>query len=146
MAVLMTLKGDKRLMRNLQKIQREARDLRSFFKDVGVYMLSSINKTFQSEGNPSWGDIKDSTKKARERKNKWPGKILQVIGTLKDSIVPEVSRTDLKVGTSVPYAKHLHFGTEYMPDRVFLQFLNEDVKTIHRIFESHLKKTMFGLG
>lgn len=143
MAILMKLTGDAKLMRNLKKIQREAGDLRPFFKKVGVYMLGSINRTFQAQGRPKWKGLAKSTMRGRERIGKWPGRMLQVTGRLKGSIVYRASRNDVEVGTSVPYAVHLHFGTKKMIDRPFLQFMNEDVKMIHKIFEQHLKDRLF---
>lgn len=143
------LKGDKKLMRNLKKLQRQTSNLRPMFKKIGIYMMGSINRVFQAEGKPKWIDIVESTKKARTRKGKYPGKILQVSGRLKGSIVYKAGNRDVAIGTSVPYASFLQsvkgekMATRHIPSRPFLQWLDEDIQVVHRIFEDYLKRTVF---
>jgi len=132
----MTLSGKKEVMAKLQKAQQLMGDLTPTMKKIGIYMMASTNKTFQAEGKPKWKDIKEATKKRREKIKKYPGKILQVSGKLKNSIVSKAEKDNVKIGTSVPYAPYLQFGTSRgLPSRPFLQFLPEDIIKINKIFE-----------
>ena len=140
--VRMTLRGDKQLKANLNKIQQKTSKLRPLFKQIGVYMLGSVNRTFTSEGKPKWTDIQECTKLQRARIGKYPGKMLQITGRLKRSITFEASNSDVKIGTSVPYAPFLQFGTRNMSDRPFLQFLKTDEKIINKIFERYLQRAI----
>ena len=141
----MNLRGDLRLMTNLNKLLKTSNDLTPLMKRVGVYMLASTNETFQSEGRPEkWKDISKQTKNRRASRGKWPGRILQVTGRLKGSIVYQAGKEDVVIGTSVPYARKHQFGFK-VPARPFLGFLDEDVITINRIVEDYWGETVKSL-
>lgn len=107
-------------------------DLQRIYRGIGEVLQTTMEDQFKEEGaylGSGWDSLAASTIKARERKGKWPGSILQVTGRLVSSFTYEVNGNTLTFGTNVEYAKYLHFGTKRMPARpLFSSLLTEEVK------------------
>ncbi len=143
----MTLKGDKELIKNLKRLRQVSKSLQPFFKRVGVYMLASINQTFQEEG-PGWKFLKPSTIFVRAKQGYWPGRILQVSGKLKGSITYEATDDNVRIGAAdnVPYAIYNQslsgdkMATKHNPSRPFIGWQDRDAPRITKLFEDHFNK------
>jgi phage virion morphogenesis protein len=80
-------------------------------RDMGERMEFSIEETFRQQGRPTkWKDLAPATKRARERKGTWPGKILIITAILKNSINYRADRKGLTVGTADIRARILFLG------------------------------------
>ncbi|HBG06319.1 MAG: hypothetical protein A2075_12175 [Geobacteraceae bacterium GWC2_58_44] len=72
---------------------------------------SGFERNFAAEGRPAWPDLAPSTKKARARKGKWPGQILQVSAAgLASSVQEFFTATTAGAGTNKFYSAIQHFG------------------------------------
>jgi len=112
MGVRMSLTAD---LRNAQRVQRliEIVGSRAILKTVGVDQVSWIDQNFRAEGKEErWRPLKPATIKRRRNGS---SRILQDIGTLKDSMVVgqpiSESDTEIMVGSMVKYADMHHSGT-----------------------------------
>lgn len=88
---------------------------------IGEIVQSSVERNFEVGGRYSspgsykgggskWKDLANGTKKARKRKGKWPGPILQVSGRLAGSIHYNAHNDKVEVGTNLVYAAIHEFG------------------------------------
>lgn len=133
-------------------------------KQIGAYMLGSINKNFENQGRPTkWAPLAPSTIAGRRNKNKASIKILQDTGYLKNSITYDATDDEVKIGTNVIYGKTHQFGADiktrsssrkvstkshkktstkkpyiHIPARPFLLFQNEDKDAIREILIANL--------
>lgn len=130
----------------LDTLQTNSEHLNDPLDDIMGMLLSSIQNNFDDEGRPEkWEDLADSTKKARARKNKWPGQILSVSGQLSSSINGQVDGNSILIGSDKPYARIHDLGGEAgknksvtIPQREFLLFQDEDITEAEDILAEHL--------
>lgn len=84
---------------------------RPIMAGISVEMLSQTERGFELEG-PGWQKLRPRTVKAREKKGKWPGKILQVSNALARSYVTSYGDDYSQIGSNLVYAAiHHHGGT-----------------------------------
>jgi len=158
MNIKAVLKADGVIAR-LAKIAKAGKDLKKPLNAIGDVVISSVEENFEQEGryesaesyrggNNRWADLADSTKAARAKKGKWPGKKLQMSqGGLAASIHKNVGLQTVAVGTNKPYAAIQQFGGQAgrgrsvtIPARPFLVLQDEDVEEIRSIVERHISK------
>jgi len=89
---------------------RRGRDMTPLMQRISGILGSGIERNFEAEGRPKWPDLAESTKKARARRGKWPGQILQVSGHLATSVQEFFSPTRAGAGTNKIYAAIQNFG------------------------------------
>ena len=106
----------------LANLKAKIGNLKPVLDIIGEIVKSSVEENFQQGGRYSsagswrggsakWQDLADSTKKARQRKGKWPGKILVVSAAgLASSITHRVIGDAVHVGTNKVYAAIHQFG------------------------------------
>jgi len=106
----------------LKKLAAAGKNLSAPLAAIGEIVLSSVEENFAQEGrfesagswrggNTRWADLTESTKAARARKGKWPGKKLQVSqGGLAASVQKTVTAKDVTVGTNKAYGAIHQFG------------------------------------
>lgn len=107
-----------------QMISKE-RSLEPFYNRVGKILLYAVAAQFRSQGayfqkGMPWMKLAPSTIKERKRAGYTPIKILRRTAGdagLLGSINYSASSEGLTIGTNVPYAVHLHYGTRFMPAR-----------------------------
>jgi len=87
-------------------------DLRPAMQAVAGVMAASVEENFAQEGRPKWPFLQPKTEKAREKKGRWPGKILQATGALASSIQSDAGKNYAQVGTNKEYAAIHQFGGE----------------------------------
>jgi phage virion morphogenesis protein len=136
-----------RLTELLKALERKSGNLRPALVGVAAVMMDSTESNFEQEGRPRWQDLKDSTKKARARKGKYPGKMLQVTSGLSSSVSEKVTATSAIVGTNKAYAAIHQFGgmagrkkSAEIPERPFLKITKEDIEEAERLLIRHLLK------
>lgn len=121
--------------KQLAKIAEESYKKINFpriYRGIGEVLQTSINFQMEDEGGyfgSKWSSLAPSTIQQRQRKGKWPGKIMQVTGRLKSSFTYNINGNNLTIGTNLDYAKYLHHGTSRMPARpLFASLLTNEVK------------------
>ena len=154
--------NSRELEAKLNKAGKDLDDLRPTFKQIGAYMISSIDKNFREEGRPKkWKPLSQATiaKKGSSR-------ILQDTGALKNSIailkeskgsitIGVLNVSNPKSGASVrKYGEKHQEGGVIMskhgsriipitiPQRKFIMFQTEDVKAIKEFFRDEVRKIL----
>jgi phage virion morphogenesis protein len=102
------------LDQTLSRLSHAVADMTPAMTAIGEKVASLIDNTFVNQATPygnSWAELSDVTK-AKRRKGPRPGndKILNDSGILKNSIVPNPSRTQVEIGTNEKYGKTHQFG------------------------------------
>lgn len=139
-----TLKTSDVGQRYLLKVARKLDKTKAALTQAGLYMLGSIDKNFQQEGRPNkWAPLSKMTKALR--RGSAPFRILQNTGRLKSSIAYQVSQGQVKIGTNVEYASLMQHGGRTkeghkVPARPFLVFQSDDIKSIRKLFLTHVKQ------
>ncbi len=105
----------------LQRLVELGADMTPVTRPISEDMMAAVEDRFADEASPEgpWADLAPSTKKAREKRGTWPGKILQESGQMLSRIVPFYSEDEAGVGTNylapggdaILAAIH-HFGTD----------------------------------
>lgn len=96
----------------LGQIAARLKDMRPVMRPISGIMDDEVQENFEQEGRPKWEDLAESTKKQRERKRHWPGKMLQVIGQLKAANQPGYDNESAWVGNNKKYAAAHNFGAD----------------------------------
>lgn len=102
--------ADKELLDGVKKLSSKASNMSTLMSKVGGIMANAVEENFEKEGKPKWKSLADATIKARIRKKRWPGKILQQTGQLVASIQTQHSQSIAVVGTNKAYAPLHQFG------------------------------------
>lgn len=135
---VLRIQGITHLTANLRKMAKLPKKDKKVMARLGILMLKSTDKTFQTEGQnllgTKWTALKDETL-ARRRTGAGAGtpKILQDTGLLKQSIVyeiPEPLNVRWGPGTTAPYGKWHQLGTKHMTDRPFLGITKDDAEKL----------------
>ncbi|MCL2689053.1 MAG: phage virion morphogenesis protein [Chitinispirillia bacterium] len=140
-------------------LKKAGKDLTKPLNSIGDIMLSSVEENFKQGGrfstaeswwggNNRWQDLAESTKAAREKKGKWPGKILDMSqGGLAASISKQIQGNKVAIGSNKEYSGiHQHGGMAgrgrkvKIPARPFLVIQNEDVEEMINILDKHITK------
>lgn len=106
-------------------------------KLIGETALESIQRNFEEGGRPrKWKRLAPSTRKARKRKGKWPGKILMIAGAaggLFGTISYKAYSDKVVMIANKVYAAIHHFGgmagrgkKVKIPARPFMMIQDED--------------------
>lgn len=116
--------------RLLKRLSDRLESPRPVLMEMGEIGHARIVDNFQQEsgGGKDWPDLKEATKKARARKGKWPGKMLQVtgagglIGSINYKTGSAKGNPSVTWGTSKIYAATHHFGDKSrgIPARPFM--------------------------
>lgn len=112
----------------LERLAAVGGDMRAVNKAISVALLSATEDNFAAEGRPAWPMLAASTMKARARKGKWPGKMLQVTGQLAASVGTEATGTYAMVGAGKVYAATHQFGRGDIPARPFLPIVGDQLQ------------------
>ena len=143
--------------RRLHMIKRNGQSLQKPLAEIGEIILSSIEENFLQEGRyqsadswhggtTRWVDLAESTKKARQKKGKWPGKKLQMSqGGLADSYSYDVKGDTLEIGSNKAYAAIQNLGGKAgrnhsvdIPARPQLVVQDEDLDDAMDVLGKHL--------
>ncbi len=137
---------NKEVEEKLLELAKRGENLRPLMKNIAGIFAYSAEENFANEGRPKWTDLKESTKKNRQKKKKWPGQILQVEGILASSLSTQYDDTSAIIGSNLPYAAIHQKGGKAgrnkkvsIPARPYLQLTNEDFDEILDVAENYLK-------
>jgi len=97
-------------------------------KQLGYAIAGSLKTVtednFDAEGRPKWAGLHPDYKKRRKG-----GKILFVSGALRDSVVTDVTESEVTIGSNLPYSRLHQWGgvpgmrrNATMPARPYLPF------------------------
>lgn len=116
----------------VQRLVNQSSNRIPLMRKIGGMMHDDVEQNFESEGRPKWVDLSPRTIKARERKKKWPGKILQVSGQLVNSIQIQVDNDSAIVGTNKVYGPAMEYGNprNNTPARPFLTIQDKTIDEI----------------
>lgn len=136
---------DKELKRYLEALS--GIDLRPLMRNLACMMYNAVRKNFEAEGRPRWSPLSDKTIKEREKRGYWPGKILQMRGSLVSSISMAYSRNEAVVGTNKKYAAIHQFGGQAgrrkkvnIPARPYLKLIDDDLNDIKNTVIEYLRR------
>lgn len=100
-----------RLERLFVNVETKIKKPINILKQIGQYMLGSIDKNFETQGRPNkWAHLASSTIKNRRNKNKSTIKILQDTGMLRKSITYDATDDQVAIGTNLKYARIHQYG------------------------------------
>lgn len=111
---------------NSQELEKALSQLDSNLKDTSALMRRiagalktrtdmNIRQGISAEGNP-FAELAESTIKQRTKKNKWPGRILQVENLLNRSVTTDSGKEYAAIGSNLPYARRQQLG-DIKPDQ-----------------------------
>ncbi len=96
----------------LDRLSRKMQDMSPVMADIADAIAQEVENNFLAGGRPAWNSLRDSTKKIREKKGKWPGQILVQSGQLKNSVHPFHGKDFAGTGTNKKYATTMQFGAK----------------------------------
>lgn len=122
---------EQRFIKALERAKRETQDLRVPLTMISKDWFKTNRTIFQLKSPGKYVDLKESTKKQKKAKYGFIYPILKATGRLEasitqptgvDSINEIINKAALILGTKVPYAGFLQFGTRNMPSRPMVFF------------------------
>lgn len=137
---------NKEIEEKLLDLAKRGENLRPLMKNIAGIFAYSAEENFENEGRPKWTGLKESTKKNREKKKKWPGKILQAEGMLASSLSTQYDDNSAIIGSNLPYAAIHQKGGKAgrnkkvsIPARPYLKLTDEDFDEILHETEKYFK-------
>lgn len=119
-----TIKGREKIDRALVNLGRELQNPQKALNQIGILMVTSVDKNFEEQGRPiKWESLKPMTIAMRRDKDKSKIKILQDSGILRGSIAYKITEdgTGVAVGTNKKYGEvHQFGGTSRIPARTIV--------------------------
>lgn len=102
----------------LRRLRAAVDDLRPALRDIAAALEAGAEDAFEAQESPAgdpWAPLAASTIRRRERRRKWPGKILQVTAAagLIGSITSRADDDSAVVGTNKIYAGMHQFGARH---------------------------------
>ncbi len=136
----------------VERLRRACRNLKPVMADISEVMLEEVRENFDRQGRPAhWVDLDATTKAARAKRNKWPGKILQESGMLKNTIFPSANHDSAMVTAPAEYAAIHNFGgitgrghKTRIPARPFMVLTKDTEEQIGDLVLDHLKTAFEG--
>ncbi len=137
---------NKAVNEKLLELAKRTENLRPLMKNIAGIFASSTEENFEEEGRPDkWTKLADITKEDRKKKNKWPGKILQVEGKLATSVNTQYNDNSAVIGSNLPYARIHQLGgmagknkKVEIPVRPYLKLTDDDFEEILDTVENYL--------
>ena len=97
----------------LRRLRAAVDDLRPAMREIAAALEAGVEDAFGAQGSPAgdpWAPLAASTIRGRERRRKWPGRVLQATGRLAGSITSRADGDSAAAGTNVVYAGMHQFG------------------------------------
>ncbi len=138
----------RRLKRSLGSASRQLNE-RQILHAIGNSFLEFTDEQFQTEGRRGgrrWRPLKLATIVARTRIHKWPGRKLQVSGSLKKSVVSVVKGDTVEVGSNLKYAGVMNDGRGPIPARPFLPTVRQGQRLADETVEASIQLVLRRAG
>jgi len=100
----------KNALAGLARVEHGTQDMSPLASGISMEFLHHTGANLEAEGRPKWLGLAPSTIKARAKKGKWPGKIMQVSGQLAASFTPGHDADSAWIGSNKKYAAIQHAG------------------------------------
>lgn len=123
---------DRPVLDALRELSRRVQHLRPAMEQIGAKLESSVNQRFDTKTDPAghpWAAWKPSTEKRHVKANR--GSLLEMYGTLLQSLNHQADEDSVIVGFGAPYAVYHEFGTKHMERRGMLS-ADPDAGTLGR--------------
>ena len=113
-----------------------------------IYLLNLIDENFETQGQSSgekWQELSDSWKEYRKKINKQGNSILEFNGDLRRSMLSQIKKDSLTIGSPLVYSAVHQFGYDEknIPARPFFRFTDENIMDlqaeIHYFYLSKIK-------
>lgn len=137
---------NKEIEKRLLQLASKGENLRPLMKNIAGIFAYSTEENFKEEGRPKWQDLKDSTKKQREKIGKWPGQILQVEGRLAASVTTRYDDNSALIGSNKDYAAIHQTGgnagrnlSTAIPARPYISISDSEQSDILSLTTNYLK-------
>lgn len=124
---------------------KKAQQSHILMKKISAMLEMAVDKNFEQEGRPRWKALKESTLEAREAQGH-TGKILQVRGRLKNSIISRYSHLKAIIGTNYRTARIHQYGgftgvkgKTKIPARPFIKLTEKDEELINKRIREYFK-------
>ncbi len=139
------------IQQQLQRLASRVADLRPVMADVSEVMLESVRDNLDKGRGPGgpWPQLAAATILRRQLQGKWPGKMLQVSGTLKNTITPGHDGRSAFVTAPARYAAIHHLGGQAgrggkvnIPARPFMYLDDEAQNEVYATLSRHLERAL----
>jgi phage gpG-like protein len=131
------VEGPKEFIARVERLRRNASNLKAPLKDSADYILGVLDQNFASGGRPPWKQLAASTRAHKS------GGILEESGDMRGANEPlffkdgwEIVNTDWKAPFHLRGTKRN--GEEHIPARNWMNYQPEDVPIIGEIFFVHI--------
>ena len=133
----------------LNQLQARLGNMRPIMAGISNMMLEVVERNFSTQSNPEtglqWIPLTAHTMQKRAKQGYWPGKILQVSGSLASSISPNYGNDYAIISTNKIYAAIHHFGgntgrghAANIPARPYLALSKQDERDINDTVSDYL--------
>lgn len=144
---------DTNLRATLQRAHTQLQRPRLLMAGIANLMLEAVEDSFTQERDPAtgskWPALSDRTQAARQKKGSWPGKMLQVSGSLASSVSLAYGDDFAAVGTNKVYAPIHQFGGKAgrnraatIPARPFLGLSAQTKQDIIEAVEGYIEQAI----
>lgn len=145
MAIDIKVRGAKRLRKKLRRAAGVAANMKPANLKAAILIEQWTLRNMQAEGAKQpgalrWPGLDESTKRQRAKKGKWPGRILQVSGRLKNAFQTSATQKEGRVVNRVKYAPFHEEGTKKMPMRKMFPTQKKGNAIARPAFERHAKE------
>ena len=144
----MRLENAQQVLKELKTIEKSMGDLRPVLRVIRRYLLNLIDENFETQGQSSgekWQEWSDSWKEYRKKINKQGNSILEFNGDLRRSMLSQIKKDSLTIGSPLVYSAVHQFGYDEknIPARPFFRFTDENIMDlqaeIHYFYLSKIK-------
>lgn len=133
-------------IKGLENLSKKASDLSPLMMEIAGFLADVTEDAFDKESDPTTGDpwqgLLSDTIATRKKRNKWPGKILQVTGDLATKIITDHGSDYAQIGSNLVYATAHQFGFDQnnLPARPFIGLSDRHITKIEQMIGGFLSE------
>ena len=145
MSLAITINGDVRLAKKLNKLSAAIQNPKKALKEVGKFVISETQEQFKTEGTRlgrKWKELATSTLIAKARDGYGGKGMLERTGRLKKGFKSDLSKFKVRIHNPVPYYQYHQLGGTKLPQRVMLDTPERVKQEIVGIFLQDIKKAL----
>jgi phage gpG-like protein len=137
------VKGMSKAVARIERLGQRAGDVRPVAHEVADVVARSNQRRFDSRGGGSWPPLSED-RQAQKAKAGQPAQPNVATGRLRHSLTeqPKVEATtdEIKIGSDVPYAPFVNYGTRTMPARKPTELRPSEKREVADIVKRHVTK------